>query len=98
MKLTKKQTLDGIIKAAELVSNNQCRYTCKALARAGCEIGPWYWSGLFQAQPHMTVGLLWSFNGWGRIERNERNIKMHRLIMLAWLYEMVRSGEFNNFK
>lgn len=100
----KRSLLNAIDDAADLVESGERPHTCTALIKAGVpqDLVRRYWDVLmsFDGQDDFTLEC--------RLHRVQGNYSVgfepvpyfrspeardHRLLMLAWLYEMVRSGD-----
>lgn len=104
----KRSLLNAIDDAADLVESGELPHTCTALIKAGVpqDLVRRYWDVLMALDDGLEDFVLET--RLGRLHRAQGNYSVgfepvpyyrspeardHRLLMLAWLYEMVRSGD-----
>lgn len=93
----KKQTLEQIRNAGEIVATGMFVHSCPAMTRAGIDdetLGKYLPSLDFCPIPTVHralvgLGLRPGESWYGFVDED----RLHRLMMLAWFHEMVRSGE-----
>ena len=110
MKTNRKETLALILRASEEVATGRAMFSCNALDLIGLpeDFPNRYWHGLF-GQSTYTLDNVLSDSGevaycfWSDCHANaeqkaagvQRCLEV-RLMMLAWLHEMVRDGQFDS--